>query len=121
MRRGRPALDTNSRASPSTTLLLCDCIATTCVYTAFYCTKSENPCACGIEPRCALTLSLSLPCIKLSFVMNSVLRIGTLFIHAPPPYLQSHACMLTAVFHCACPSIVTLCAPLHVRTLTRAL
>ena len=100
-------LDTNSRASPSTTLLSCDCVATTCIYTVFYCAKSENPCACSIKPRHALMLSLSLPCIKLSFVMNSVLRIGTLFIHAPPPYLQSHACMLTIMFHCTHPNVVT--------------
>src|SRR5713101_1152366 len=106
MRRGRPTLDTNSRASSSTTLLSCDCVATTCVYTAFYCAKSKNPCACSIEPGHALTLSLSLPCFKFSFVVNSVLHVGALFVHVPPPYLQSHACTLTVTSHCACPSIV---------------
>ena len=106
MRRGRPTLDMNSRASPSTTLLSFDCVATTCIYTAFYCTKSKNPCACSIEPGCTLVLSLSLPCIKFSFVMNSILHLSALSIHTPPPYLQSHACVLTVTFHCACPNVV---------------
>src|SRR5712692_2306230 len=96
----------NSRASSSTTLLSCNCIATTCIYTAFYCTKSENPCACGIKPRHALMLSLSLPCLKFPFVTNSVLHIGALFVYVPPPYLQSCACVLTIAFHCMCPSVV---------------
>ena len=106
MRRGRPTLDMNSRASSSTTLLSCDCIVTTCIYTVFYCAKSKNPCACSIEPGDALTLSLSLPCLKFSFVAKSILCIGILFIHVPPPYQQSCACVLIVAFHCARPNVV---------------
>ena len=42
------------------------------------------------------------PCLNFSFVVKSILRV----VHAPPPSLQSRACTLTVVFHCAHPSIV---------------
>src|SRR5713101_3213192 len=71
MRRGRPMLDTNSRASSSTTLLLCNCIVTTCIYTVFYCAKSKNSCACSIKPGHTLVLSLS-PLVSIFLLLQKV-------------------------------------------------